>query len=158
MAHCTHLSKQTTDLFRALAWRNSAEHVAFSTFRNSTHNHTTCMTDTLQTHSSCVIFSYPCCSFRPWYTNFGPHQASARATNDTHVKQAVDNMKHLFLHSSLRSLLRDVGLRSDPSCFPLTGSCMAKMIKRTATIPNIGFTRSPHLQDPAKFAVPDPTI
>jgi hypothetical protein len=32
------------------------------------------------------------------------------------------------------------------------------MIKRTAIIPMMGVTRSPHLQDPAKFAVPDPTI
>jgi hypothetical protein len=51
-----------------------------------------------------------------------------------------------------------VGLSSDPSFFPLSGSCMTKMIKRTATIPIIGVTRSPHLQDPDKFAVPDPTI
>jgi hypothetical protein len=35
---------------------------------------------------------------------------------------------------------------------------MAKMIKRTATIPITGVTRSPHLQDPNKCAVPDPTI
>lgn len=63
-----------------------------------------------------------------------------------------------FLHSSLRSLLHVVGLSSDPSFFPLTGSCMTKMIKRTATIPITGVTRSPHLQDPDKFAVPDPTI
>lgn len=63
-----------------------------------------------------------------------------------------------FLHSSLRSLLHVVGLSSNPSFFPLTGSCMTKMIKRTATIPINGVTRSPHLQDPDKFAVPDPTI
>jgi hypothetical protein len=54
------------------------------------------MTDALQTHSSCVTPSYPCCSFRPWNTNIGPHQASAPATNDTHVKPAVDNMKLLL--------------------------------------------------------------
>jgi len=63
-----------------------------------------------------------------------------------------------FLHSSLRSLLHVVGLSTAPSFFPLTGSCMTKMIKRTATIPITGVTRSPHLQDPNKLAVPDPTI
>jgi hypothetical protein len=54
------------------------------------------MTDSLQTHSSSVMFSYPSCSFRPWCINDGPHQASAPAINDTHVKPAVDNMKLLL--------------------------------------------------------------
>jgi len=63
-----------------------------------------------------------------------------------------------FLQSSLRSLLHVVGSSSDPSFLPLTGSCMTKMIRRTAKIPINGVTRSPHLQDPDKFAVPDPTI
>ena len=63
-----------------------------------------------------------------------------------------------FLHSSLRSLLHVVGLSSDPSFFPLTGSSMTKMIRKTAIIPIAGVTRRPHLQDPDKFAVPDPTI
>jgi hypothetical protein len=49
-----------------------------------------------RTHSFWVMSSYPCCSLRPWYTNDGPHQARAPATNDTHVKPAVDNMKLLL--------------------------------------------------------------
>jgi hypothetical protein len=60
------------------------------------------MTDSLQTHSSCVTFSYPSCSLRPWYMNSGPHHASAPATNDTHVKPAVDNMKLLLKLKTLR--------------------------------------------------------
>jgi hypothetical protein len=51
-----------------------------------------------------------------------------------------------------------VGLRWEPSFFPLTGSCITKMIRRTATTPMTGVTRRPHLQEPAKCAVSDPTI
>jgi hypothetical protein len=63
-----------------------------------------------------------------------------------------------FWHSSPRASQHVVGISSDLSSSPLTGSCITKMISRTAIQPITGVTRRPHLQQPVTLSASDPTI
>ena len=67
-------------------------------------------------------------------------------------------VKTYFLERAFKSLLHDVGVRSDPSLSPLGGSFIKKMIKRTAIAPIVGVTRKPHLHDPVIRAVSEPVM